>query len=50
MLRRGAGIRHLQAMLGHSSPLTTEHYTQVDLSDLHKVLRRCHPREKAFAR
>lgn len=48
MLRRGAGIRHLQTMLGHSSPLTTELYTKVELTDLHKVLRRCHPREKAF--
>ena len=50
MLRRGAGIRHLQEMLGHSSPLTTEHYTQVELSDLQKVLRRCHPRERKFGR
>ena len=50
MLRRGAGIRHLQEMLGHSSPLTTEHYTQVQLSDLHKVLRRCHPRERTWNR
>ena len=50
MLRRGAGIRHLQEMLGHSSPLTTEHYTQVELSDLHKVLRRCHPRERHWGR
>jgi len=48
MLRRGAGIRHLQEMLGHSSALTTQHYTQVELSDLHKVVRRCHPRERAF--
>jgi integrase/recombinase XerD len=48
MMRRGAGIRHLQTLLGHSSPLTTELYTKVELTDLHKVLRRCHPREKAF--
>ena len=50
MLARGAGLRHLQAMLGHSSPVTTELYTQVELTDLHKVLRRCHPREKQFGR
>lgn len=50
MLRRGAGIRHLQEMLGHASPITTQHYTQVELSDLHKVLRRCHPRERGFAK
>ncbi|MFN8611655.1 MAG: tyrosine-type recombinase/integrase [Vulcanimicrobiota bacterium] len=45
MLARGAGLRHLQVMLGHSSLVTTQHYTRLDLSDLHKVLRRCHPRE-----
>ena len=48
MLARGAGLRHLQVLLGHSSPVTTGHYTQVELSDLHKVLRRCHPREKRW--
>ena len=45
MLARGAGLRHLQVMLGHESLVTTQHYTRLDLSDLHKVLRRCHPRE-----
>jgi integrase/recombinase XerD len=50
MLRRGAGLRHLQVMLGHESPVTTQHYTQVDLTDLHKVLRRCHPREREFGK
>jgi integrase/recombinase XerD len=50
MMRRGAGIRHLQEILGHSSPITTQHYTQVELSELHKVLRRCHPRERGFGR
>jgi integrase/recombinase XerD len=46
MLRRGAGLRQLQALLGHSSTRTTDHYTRVDLTDLRKVLRRCHPRER----
>ena len=50
MLRRGAELRHLQALLGHSSPTITEHYTQVEISDLHKVLRRCHPRERTWGR
>ena len=45
MLARGAGLRHLQVMLGHESLVTTQHYTRLDLGDLHKVLRRCHPRE-----
>jgi integrase/recombinase XerD len=46
MLRRGANVRHLQQMLGHSSLQTTSHYTQVDLKDLQKALRRYHPRER----
>lgn len=46
MLRRGANVRHLQELLGHSSLQTTSHYTQVDLKDLHKALRRYHPRER----
>lgn len=46
MLRRGANLRHLQELLGHSSPLSTSHYTRVELKDLHKALRRYHPRER----
>lgn len=48
MLRRGAGLRHLQALLGHSSSAVTEHYTKVEISDLRRVLQRCHPRERFF--
>lgn len=47
MLRRGAGLRHLQVMLGHASADTTQRYTRVELSDLRRVLLRCHPRERA---
>jgi len=46
MLRRGAGIRHLQALLGHDSLDTTSIYTRVEVSDLAKVVARCHPRER----
>lgn len=46
MLRRGAGLRHLQVLLGHTSSDTTQRYTRVELSDLRGVLRRCHPRER----
>jgi integrase/recombinase XerD len=46
MLRRGAELRHLQVLLGHASSKTTELYTRVELSDLRKVVRRCHPRER----
>lgn len=48
MLRRGAGIRQLQALLGHESLDTTQRYTQVDIGDLHKVLSKFHPRERGF--
>lgn len=45
MLRRGAGIRHLQTLLGHSCLDTTQTYTRVEVSDLAKVVRKFHPRE-----
>jgi integrase/recombinase XerD len=45
MLARGAGLRHLQELLGHDSPATTQRYTHIELSDLHEVHRRYHPRE-----
>lgn len=47
MLKRGANLRHLQALLGHACVGTTERYTQVEISDLCKVVRRCHPRERS---
>lgn len=46
MLRRGAGLRHLQKMLGHETPTSTQIYTHVEVSDLRRVLERCHPRER----
>lgn len=46
MLKHGAGLRHLQVFLGHSGVATTQIYTRVELSDLRKVLQRCHPRER----
>ncbi|MCE7874499.1 recombinase XerD [bacterium CPR1] len=46
MLRRGAGLRHLQEMLGHASAGTTQIYTRVEITDLRRVHRKCHPRER----
>lgn len=44
LLKGGADIRHIQALLGHASLQSTETYTRVEVSDLGKVLRRAHPR------
>jgi integrase/recombinase XerD len=49
MLRHGAGLRHLQVMLGHASAGTTQLYTRVEVGDLRRVHRRCHPRERRWA-
>lgn len=45
MLARRAGIRHLQELLGHAAPETTQLYARVELSDLRAEHQRCHPRE-----
>jgi integrase/recombinase XerD len=44
LLKGRADIRHIQALLGHSSLASTERYTQVEVSDLAAVLKRAHPR------
>jgi len=46
MLRHGAGLRQLQELMGHASPTSTQRYTRIEVSDLRKVLERCHPRER----
>lgn len=45
MLARKAGIRHLQHLLGHACPSSTQRYTRVEITDLREVFLRCHPRE-----
>ena len=47
MLQGRADLRHIQVLLGHRSVATTQIYTQVEVTDLKKVHRRCHPRERA---
>lgn len=46
MLRHRAGLRHIQELLGHASADSTQRYTRLEVSDLRRVLRRCHPREQ----
>jgi integrase/recombinase XerD len=43
MLRNHADLRHIQAILGHTSLRTTQVYTHVNIEDLKEVVRRSHP-------
>ncbi len=45
LLRSGADMRHIQAILGHEALATTQIYTRVDKEDLKKSLDEHHPRQ-----
>ena len=45
LLRGGADLRSVQAMLGHADLRTTEIYTQVDDRHVRRVYQRTHPRK-----
>lgn len=44
LLKHGAGLVHIQKMLGHSTPSSTEIYTKVYPLDLKKIILEKHPR------
>ena len=46
LLKGKADLRSIQVLLGHAQLNTTAIYTRVDLTDLKRVMRECHPREK----
>lgn len=50
LLQGGADVRHVQEILGHAHLDSTMRYTRVAIVDLHKVLERCHPSEREWAR
>jgi integrase/recombinase XerD len=50
LLENGAGIRHIQAMLGHSSLKTTQKYTRIVPEELKRAHLRAHPSEKRQGR
>lgn len=47
MLKKGAGIRQVQAMLGHEKISTTQIYTRIITEDLKNLVAEYHPREAA---
>jgi integrase/recombinase XerD len=44
LLKGGADLRSIQAMLGHESIGTTEIYTHLEISDLRREILEHHPR------
>jgi len=45
LLQRGANLRAIQELLGHSSLATTEKYTNLNLADLMQTYKKFHPRD-----
>jgi integrase/recombinase XerD len=50
LLKGGADVRSVQELLGHAQLDSTMRYTHVAITDLAKLIERCHPREREWAR
>jgi integrase/recombinase XerD len=50
MLQRGADVRHVQQLLGHSRIETTALYTRVIPGDVARMIDEKHPRQKSYNR
>ena len=50
LLRNGADVRHIQALLGHASLCSTQVYLALDVGDLARMLETSHPRERGGER
>lgn len=46
LVRGGANLYHVKALLGHETLDTLQHYTRLTIQDLKKTHARCHPRER----
>jgi integrase/recombinase XerD len=46
LLRNGAALPEIQALLGHASLQSTEIYLRVEITDLDRMIERSHPRER----
>ena len=49
LLRNGADVRHIQALLGHASLSSTEIYLALDVTDLARMIEKSHPRGEVKA-